>query len=156
MLRRKKILAAVLAGLFALGGASTATARGVSSSDSSLLSAINSVRASHGLAALRVDVRLTKAARSHSVDMVKRQYFAHGSVGARVLAFRARGPVFGENLAWSSAGSVQQFVSMWLASPGHRANLLRPGFRRVGISAVRGTFAGKPGSTVVTADFAGT
>jgi uncharacterized protein YkwD len=37
----------------------------------------------------------------------------------------------------------------------HRANLLRPGFNRIGIGAARGTFHGLPDALVVTADFAG-
>ena len=43
-----------------------------------------------------------------------------------------------------------------MSSPGHRANLLRPGFRRIGIGALVGRFSGYSGATVVTADFAGT
>jgi uncharacterized protein YkwD len=42
---------------------------------------------------------------------------------------------------------------MWLASPGHRANLLRPGFRRLGLGIATGSFPGQAGATVVTADF---
>jgi uncharacterized protein YkwD len=46
-------------------------------------------------------------------------------------------------------------VRGWLASPGHRANLLRPGWTRIGIGARVGAFRGYSGVTVVTADFAG-
>jgi uncharacterized protein YkwD len=42
-----------------------------------------------------------------------------------------------------------------LSSPGHRANLLRPGFRYVGVGTATGRFAGVSGATIVTADFAG-
>ena len=42
-----------------------------------------------------------------------------------------------------------------MASPGHRANLLRPGWKRIGIGSRTGTFLGYGGATVVTADFAG-
>jgi uncharacterized protein YkwD len=116
---------------------------------------MNSVRTSHGLAPLRVDVRLFRAARGHSADMLHRQYFAHGSVAGRALAHGARGPVFGEDLAWGTDVTAQWVVNQWLASPGHRAVLLRPGFRRVGIGIAFGTFAGRGGAAVVTADFAG-
>jgi uncharacterized protein YkwD len=44
---------------------------------------------------------------------------------------------------------------MWMESPGHRANLLRPGWNRVGIGVRVGNFLGYPGATVITADFAG-
>jgi uncharacterized protein YkwD len=87
--------------------------------------------------------------------MLNRQYFAHGSVAGRAAAHGARGPVFGEDLAWGTSVTAQWVVNQWLASPGHRAVLLRPGFRRVGIGIAFGTFAGRGGAAVVTADFAG-
>ncbi len=50
---------------------------------------------------------------------------------------------------------AQWVVNTWLNSPTHRAVLLRPGFKRVGIGISYGTFAGHGGAGVVTADFAG-
>jgi uncharacterized protein YkwD len=116
---------------------------------------MNTVRTSRGLAPLRLDVRLLRAARGHSADMMHRQYFAHGAVAARALAQRARGPVYGEDLAWGTGVTAQSVVKNWLASPRHRAVLLRPGFRRIGIGIAFGTFVGHGGAAVVTADFAG-
>lgn len=138
-----------------LAGATAAQARGLSSSESSLLSQMNAVRASRGLPALRLDYHLVRAARGHSADMMRRQYFAHGAVLGRAVAAGARGPLFGENLAWASGLTAQWVVNAWLASPEHRAVLLRRGFRRVGIGIVFGTFIGHGGAGVVTADFAG-
>jgi uncharacterized protein YkwD len=143
---------ALLAGLLFTG---TAGARGLTSPEASLLNTINAARQSHGLAPVRVDYHLVRAARGHSADMMQRQYFAHGSVGRRVVRAGARGPIFGENLAWGTAVTAQSVVDQWLASPGHRAILLRPGFRRVGIGIVFGSFVGHGGAGVVTADFAG-
>jgi uncharacterized protein YkwD len=118
---------------------------------------MNAVRAQHGLPALRIDGALVRAARRHTADMLRRDYFSHGNFSARVRTFHARGPVFGENLAWGTGGyaTAKSIVAHWLASPPHRANLLRRGFRRVGLGAGVGTFAGAGGATVVTADFAG-
>jgi uncharacterized protein YkwD len=87
--------------------------------------------------------------------MMNRRYFAHGSVAGRALAQGARGPVFGEDLAWATGLTAQWVVNAWLASPAHRAVMLRPGFRRVGIGIFFGTFVGHGGAGVVTADFAG-
>jgi uncharacterized protein YkwD len=155
MLIKRQILIAFLAVLVALGSAAGADARGLSSSETSLLKTMNAARTSRGLAPLRIDLRLVRAARGHSADMMRRQYFAHGSVARRALAAGARGPLFGEDLAWGTGVSSQWVVDRWLASPAHRAILLRPGFRRVGIGIVYGTFSGYGGATVVTADFAG-
>jgi len=149
-----KVLVAFLTGLLLFGVAATASARSLNSSESSLLSVMNAARTSHGLVPLRVDYRLEATARGHSADMLRHQYFAHGSFGARVRASGTFGPVFGENLAWGPA-SAWWVVTHWLASPEHRSMLLRPGFRRVGVGALRGTFADHVGALVVTADFAG-
>ena len=155
MLIKRKILVAFLALFALLGSAAGSSARGLSSPEASLLQTMNTVRTSRGLAPLRLDVRLLRAARGHSADMMNRQYFAHGSVTARALAQRARGPVYGEDLAWGTGVTAQSVVNNWLASPRHRAVLLRPGFRRIGIGVAFGTFVGHGGAAVVTADFAG-
>jgi uncharacterized protein YkwD len=155
MLIKRKILVAFLALFALLGSAAGAGARGLSSPEASLLQRMNTVRTSRGLAPLRLDGRLLRAARGHSADMMNRQYFAHGSVAARALAQRARGPVYGEDLAWGTGVTAQSVVNNWLASPRHRAVLLRPGFRRIGIGVAFGTFVGHGGAAVVTADFAG-
>lgn len=157
--RNKQLFVALLA-VFALlippsAAQAREIAREVSSPEASLLSSMNAVRQSRGLPALRLDAHLVRAARGHSADMMRRQYFAHGSVLGRALAAGARGPLFGEDLAWSTGLTAQWVVDRWLASPAHRAILLRPGFRRVGIGIVFGTFIGHGGAGVVTADFAG-
>ena len=138
-------------------GAAPAEAGSLTSSEASILGVVNSVRAAHGLAALRSDGPLTKAARSHTANLIRTDVFTHGSFAARLASYGARGPRFAENLAWGtgSRASARSIVRAWLASPGHRANLLRPGFRRIGIGARVGTFQGHGGATVVTADFAG-
>ena len=155
MLTKRQIFLVVLLVLAVVLPAGTAQARGLNSSEASLLNTMNAVRKSRGLTPLRVDFRLTRAARGHSADMMRRQYFAHGAVAARAVRVGARGPLFGENLAWSTGMTAQWVVDHWLASPAHRAILLRPGFRRVGIGVSFGTFIDHGNAGVVTADFAG-
>jgi uncharacterized protein YkwD len=155
MLMKRQILPLFLAVFAVLLAAGTAEARSLSGSEASLLNTMNAVRQSHGLPALRVDYHLVRAARGHSADMMRRQYFAHGSVAGRAVAAGARGPIFGEDLAWATRLTAQWVVDQWLASPSHRAVLLRAGFRRVGIGIAFGTFVGHGGAGVVTADFAG-
>jgi uncharacterized protein YkwD len=124
--------------------------------EAGLVATINSVRAAHLLPRLRVDRRLVRAARAHSRDMLRRQYFAHGNFGDRMVRFRIRGRVFAENLVWGSGVmSPSDEVAQWLASPPHRANLLNPTLRRVGVATPVGSFGGFSPATVVTADFAG-
>ena len=135
---------------------STAMA-GMSKPEAALLRQMNQVRAAHGLARLRYDAHLERAARSHSREMLATNVFQHGAFGSRMLQFDVTGTLAGENLAWGTGylGTARGIVGAWLASPEHRANLLRPSFRRIGIGDLVGAFQGNPGAHVVTADFAG-
>ena len=155
MFAKKHVFVVFLVVFAVLLPTAAAQARSLSSPEASLLSTMNTVRKSNGLPALRVDYHLVRAARGHSADMMRRQYFAHGFVAGRVVRAGARGPLFGEDLAWATGLTAQWVVNQWLASPAHRAVLLRAGFRRVGIGIAFGSFVGHGGAGVVTADFAG-
>ena len=126
-------------------------------SEQTLLGAVNDVRAAHNLRPLRVDTTLVRAARDYSATLISRNVFTHGALGERLARYGARGPLFGENLAWGKGekATARGIIRGWLASPSHRANLLRPGWNRIGLGALRGNFLGYNGATVVTADFAG-
>ena len=134
-----------------------AQAATLSQSERSLLGAVNDVRADHNLRPLKVDPKLLAAARAYSATMIAQDVFTHGAFAERLARSGARGPAFGENLAWGTGryAGARNIVRMWMNSPGHRANLLRPGWTRVGIGARVGHFLGYPGATVITADFAG-
>jgi len=170
MLGGNRTKVAVAVALVALGGAAasaSASSVGSSALESGVLTDINQVRTSHHLAPLRLSVGLGAAAREHSQQMAADGYFAHESHDGsafwrRVQRFYAQGRFgywsVGENLLWSSpdvdaAGALR----MWMASPEHRANLLNPRWREIGISAVH--VAGAPGVyhgldvTIVTTDF---
>lgn len=157
MLRLNHIFAVFAASFCVFALAPGALASPARSSEASVLTAVNAARTAHGLHALRLDLTLRSAARAHSTDMLRRDYFAHGAFPARMAAFHVHGRLAGENLAWGSGqyGQAGTIIAEWLASPEHRANLLRPGFSRIGIGVVRGSFQGAAGATIVTADFAG-
>jgi uncharacterized protein YkwD len=95
--------------------------------------------------------------------MLAREYFAHTSPTGSTLYQRIVRSGFvtygswsaGETLAWGtgSYGSAAGVVSMWLQSPEHRAILLSPSYRFVGIGRAYGTFLGHAGAAVWTADW---
>ncbi len=157
MLIKKQVLVALAAAFVVLTASAPAGAARLSSRDASLLRVVNITRAAYHLAPLGVDPTLQRAARAHSLEMIHSGAFSHGDFRNRMVGFGARGPAIGENLAWGvgSMAAARTIVDEWLASPEHRANLLRPGFRRIGIGSVNGSFAGHGGALVVTADFAG-
>ncbi len=155
---RKQVVVASGAVFCALALGSTAFAASLTTTETALVQAVNETRAANGLAPLEVDFTLVRAARSHTKTLFRLDGLTHGAFGERIGSFGARGPRFGENLAWGTGalGRAHALVRAWLASPGHRANLLRAGFERIGIGARTGFFAGHAGATVVTATFAGT
>jgi uncharacterized protein YkwD len=130
---------------------------GLTRTESLLIRELNRVRAEHGLSQLRYDATLERAARAHSRVMLRKDVFAHGAFRIRLLQFGVTAAITGENLAWGTGArsTTRATVVAWLASPEHRANLLRPSFTRIGVGALVGPFLGFTGARVVTADFAG-
>jgi uncharacterized protein YkwD len=125
----------------------------------------NRERSAHGLPLLRENAKLRRAARGHSGDMVRSRFFAHESrsgadVSARILETgyaRNRGWSLGENIAWGtgSLGTAGAIQRAWMASPGHKANILRRQFREIGIGIAIGAPAPSGGlhGATYTADF---
>lgn len=124
-------------------GARPADAIAIDSSERAMVWRINRFRATHGLARLRIDRRLSIAATWMARDMGAQGYFSHTDSRARdsfsrMDAFGITTVVSGwrgENLAAGLADAQPTFLQ-WRGSPGHRANMLRPQFRAVGIARV--------------------
>lgn len=124
---------------------------------------LNQERSGRGLRDLRLNPRLSKAARTHSLDMVAKRYFDHVSKGGRDVVDRLRKTGYlanvrswtvGENLAWGSGdrGTPKQIVKAWMKSAGHRHNVLSSRFREIGIGTMIGTPANRApqGATYTT------
>ncbi|HJR08239.1 MAG TPA: CvpA family protein [Pyrinomonadaceae bacterium] len=109
--------------------------------EAQMLELVNRERAEAGLQPLAADDELREVARRHSADMFARGYFAHVTPEGRDPFARIRegGITFrtaGENLALAPTLSIAHTGLM--NSPGHRANILRPQFGRVGIGIMDG------------------
>lgn len=110
-----------------------------------MLDLVNQERQAAGLNPLAPDPQLTEVARKHSADMFARGYFAHDTPEGKSPFDRMReaGVSFltaGENLALAPTIPVAHTGLM--NSPGHRANILRPQFGRVGIGVMDGGMRG--------------
>jgi uncharacterized protein YkwD len=153
--RGRRVAVGLSLAVACLAFARPAGAGGLPSTELRLVGLINQVRAAHFVPPLRLNATLERAARAHSRDMLEHDYFGHGALAARLWSFGVRTRVVGENLAWIPGGPAQSraIVRMWLASPMHRRNLLRPGFRRIGLAMPVGPFAGYRSAVVATADF---
>jgi uncharacterized protein YkwD len=167
-LRRLVVLPALALVAAVPATADAATCAGASSSPERLgesgvrhatLCVLNQQRRAHGLRPLRADNGLAKAALGHSKDMVAHRYFAHESRSG--AAFTARMPrsrfhILGENIGWASGrfATPRAMVQAWMHSAGHRANILQPRYRAIGIGVAFGAPVGGSGATYST-DFGG-
>lgn len=104
-----------------------------------------------GCRPLRHDARLRKAARGHSVNMRNRKFFSHTSPDGRSPWDRIRAAGYpagaAENIAKGYPGP-RAVVRGWMASRGHRANILNCSLKAIGAGAAFG-----PGGPWWTQDF---
>lgn len=104
--------------------------------EASVVKLTNSARAKAGCSALRTDRRLRTAARSHSTDMAKRDYFSHETPEGVTPWQRAEDAGYAnpsaENIAHGYP-TAKAVVDAWLASSGHRANILNCDSKAVGV-----------------------
>lgn len=146
-------------------GAVPAAAFDRQSTERAMLRLINQARTSRGLNAVRSYDALRRAARAHSTDMLRRDYFAHSSLSGLTAGARARRAGYGvsgwsqwsvgEVIAWGggSLGSPQVVFKAWMGSSGHRSIILGKRWRDVGVGCSLGTFRGIGGVYMWTVDF---
>lgn len=121
----------------------------LSSYEKQVVKLVNKERAKRHLRALRVNMRLVRAARSHSGDMGKNQFFAHDSSNGqswskRIIrnGYKRTGCRYwkaGENIYYGSGlySSPYVVVKAWMRSSAHRRVILTKNFRDVGAGAVK-------------------
>ncbi|MFF9038181.1 CAP domain-containing protein [Streptomyces sp. NPDC014892] len=122
------------------------TPAGLHRTATEVIALTNTERARAGLPPLSPDPHLTDAAQAHSADMVARAFYAHtspdgGEPWHRAAAAGSTRRSIGENIACGQR-SAAEVVLGWMNSPGHRANILKPGFTHIGIGFVGGGAAG--------------
>ncbi len=120
---------AALATSTALVGGSSASA--TTTREARMLDTINTARAHHGLGPLTPSPDLTSAARTHAVSMAGARSLFHTASFTSLCCWKA----IGENVGYGYTlhGVHRQFMH----SAPHRANLLDPRMREVGLGIVR-------------------
>ncbi len=101
-----------------------------------------------GLEALTENAKLDESAQMKVDDMFKQQYFEHVSpdgVGVSDLGKKVDYEyiVIGENLALGNFKDAQSLLNAWMASPGHRANILNTKYTEIGVAVGHGMFRGQ-------------
>jgi len=133
-----------------------------------VLCLIDRERATHGEHTLRPNRRLRRAAQGHSHSMAAGDYFAHTGPRDQTPLARMRSAGYisssrvgydvGENIAWGTGrlATPRAIVAAWMASPGHRANILDPRYRETGIGVCPhppATLAHGQAGAIYTQDF---
>lgn len=119
--------------------------------EAEVLKLVNEERAKAGCSPLAANSSLTKLAESFSDDMAGRGFFDHTDPDGRTPWDRAAAAgvtdLGGENIARGQADAAA-VMQAWMNSPGHRANILNPDFKTLGVGVHFG-----PGGPWWTQDF---
>lgn len=101
---------------------------------------VNKVRKENDLSPLTHNAELAAAALKHAKDMDARDYFAHNTPEGitPTQQIKAAGYLLtgtwatGQNIAHNQK-TPEEVMKDWMNSPGHRANILSPNFKEIGI-----------------------
>ena len=138
-----------------------------SANEQYLLELINAERAKAGVQPLAFDNDLSEAAEGHSKWMLAADVFSHTGSGGSTATARMKAAGYtlqgswatGENIAWATTRTptgyqdeLKLLHTNLMNSSGHRANLLNPNFREVGLGFEVGDYRGRS-SAMLTEDF---
>jgi len=127
-------------------GFTTTTGTEAPEAEQAMLDLVNLERSRAGLQPVVFDEALREVARAHSRDMLARGYFAHVTPDGvdpfqRMARVGIEYEYAGENLALGP--NVEVAHEGLMNSPGHRANILKPEFRKLGIGCIDAGLRGK-------------
>jgi uncharacterized protein YkwD len=115
-----------------------------------ILCLVNAERADNGLPALNHVAQLDESSTGMCQRMISEHFFSHETPDGKTVVDRVEPTgyipksgdwVVGENLAWGSGAlsTPQAIVNGWMNSPGHRANILAPDYKDIGLAACNGS-----------------
>lgn len=101
---------------------------------------VNNIRRKHEFPALKWTSDVAEVARRHSEDMARKGYFAHQNREGELVPDRLKKAgiaftVSGENIfkCLNYPDAVEKAIEGWMASPGHRANILNKEVTETGV-----------------------
>ncbi|MFJ8944442.1 CAP domain-containing protein [Streptomyces sp. NPDC102395] len=102
-----------------------------------VVSLVNSERGKAGCSPLTVNAKLAKAAQDHSADMASHRNMSHtgsdgSDPGTRITRAGYAWSTYGENVAYGYS-TPEQVMAGWMASPGHKRNILNCAFKEIGV-----------------------
>jgi uncharacterized protein YkwD len=145
------VFAAFFTGILAIAAQSTDQGVAVRELEEKMTQLVNTEREVRGLRPLEHIPILSEAARKHSQTMFDLDNVSHDADGShmeeRIKEVIEGACRFGENI--TKHYTIEYALSDLMGSPGHRGNLLDPGFTGIGIGIARG----KGGLLYITQDF---
>lgn len=117
------------------------TSQTLSYEESEVVRLVNIERTKMGLEPFTISSKLSDVARLKSQDMAVNNYFSHTSptYGSPFDMMKKYGITYktaGENIAKGYL-SAQSVVNGWMNSAGHKANILNPSFKTIGVGAYK-------------------
>lgn len=109
----------------------------------------NNQRRINGIGFVVENSKLNAAADFKMRDMFARQYFDHYGPGQTsgitelLVRFNYQYVAATENLALGDFKNANELVSLWMSSPGHRANILNGVYREIGVATGYDVFQGR-------------
>lgn len=101
--------------------------------EAEVIAKVNQIRVANGLNSLRYDASLEGAADVRANETTVR--FSHTRPDGSDWYTVNPDLMYGENLA-DGYTTADEVVNAWMASPGHKANILKPDFTTMGIGIV--------------------
>ena len=115
--------------------------------EQSIYNKVNEQRSANGLSTLSYNTTMQKYARIKSQDMGNNNYFDHKDLNGNLITAKMQNDgvsyrAWGENIAYISGVSdpealASQFMTNWMNSPGHRANILSTNFSSIGVGVYK-------------------
>lgn len=132
---RPRVLSAALALCCVLGASAPVWA---DETAETVLAIINEARAKAGCSALKLNSKLMAAAKIHARNMAEKDFFGHKGKDGSKPSSRAKRQgysyhMYAENIA-AGQSSAEEVARSWLASSGHRKNILTCKLKDTGIA----------------------
>ncbi|MFC8393835.1 CAP domain-containing protein [Streptomyces sp. NPDC057238] len=110
---------------------------GASGAVAKVVELVNAERGKAGCSPVKANATLTKAAQDHSEDMAASGNMSHtgsdgSSPGDRITRAGYGWSTYGENVAYGYS-TPEQVMAGWMASPGHKENILNCAFKEIGV-----------------------
>ncbi|MDU2490664.1 MAG: CAP domain-containing protein [Clostridium celatum] len=115
--------------------------------ETAIFNKVNEERAKAGVPTLTYNTVMQKYARIKSQDMGDNNYFSHEDLNGNLITTQMKNDgvsykAWGENIAYiggnvSADALAEQFMTNWMNSSGHRANILSTNFSSIGVGVYK-------------------